>query len=457
MNEQLLRDLLHETADRPVPTLFDDDSAVDAVIAARRTQRRNRARALVAAACVAAVALVVPFVWPGGGSAPDREAAGGDSPVFDWPTRGSLADDPATIEGVLALPAIRNGSDALTDPRVAFAGDVPGVARFALVIGQDRTGADAGQWLAGPVGAGPSGLEPDRGPVPLEDARSVSHVSGDGTRLLVLAAPGDTVELSSRVEVDADGSLRRDYTPVETEDGVAVAPLEPSTEYGPSAIYRVLQDGETVDSRIAPVPGFQSSAIDLPLLAPLDPLSEPPAPEAVEMATGVVVAQVGLPLDQLRLDLLYSGPLMRGTSEEAWVDAVVLAVTLPNGAVVVSTAWSDIAESGAGTAGTCGMQSHPAGTPLDALSVAAVCTSVGDPVDRVLVVYVGTAAGAYEVEDQDGHVVAGGNGGGLATVEPAPTRAVLRVVSPEAEIVEQAVVDSVPDEIVDLAGRGAED
>ena len=455
MNEQLLRDLLHDTADRPVPTMFDDDSAVDAVIAARRVQRRNRARALVAAACVAVVALVVPFVWPDGRSTtPDRETAGG-SPAFDWPPRGSLADDPATVDAVLALPALSHGATALTEPRVAFVGDVPGVARFALVIGQDRSGADAGQWLAGPVGAAPAALEPDRGPEPLADARSVSHVSGDGTTLLVVAAPGDTVEVSGGVLVETDGSVRRDYTPVETVDGVAVTTLEPSTEYGPSTIYRVLQDGETVDSRSAPVPGFQLSAVDPPLLVPLDPLSEPAAPEAVEMATGVVVAQVGLPLDRLRLDLVYSGPLFGPTAEP--VDAVVLAVTLPNGAVVVSTAWSDIAESGAGTAGTCGMQSHPAGTPLDQLSVAAVCTPVETAPERALMTYAARSATAFEVEDSDGHVVSGGSPGGIATVWPAPARAILRVVTPEAEIVEQAVVDAVPDQIVDLAGRGVDD
>jgi hypothetical protein len=212
-----------------------------------------------------------------------------------------------------------------------------------------------------------------------------------------------------------------------------------------------------VDSRIAPAPGFSTPTFAPPALVPLDPLSGPVVPEGVDMALSAVVAQVGLQRDELRLDLLYSGPIVRGPSEEDWVDAVVLAVTLPNGAVVVSTGWSKITEGGSGSAGTCGMQSHPAGTPLDQLSVAAVCASLPGAIEQTLVVYAGPGAGVFEVEDEDGHVVAGGNGGGLQAVAPAPARAVLRVVTPEAEIVEQAVVDADPDEIVDVAGRGAAD
>ncbi|TFV62146.1 UNVERIFIED_ORG: hypothetical protein E4P37_17790 [Bacillus sp. AZ43] len=460
MNEHELRDLLQSAAGRGGVALLDDDAAVDAVVHTHRTRRRRRAAVIAVAACVALVAVAVPLLWPTARPVPDPvEVAHAPAPALDWPVRGSLADDPAALEEVRDL----DWSEPLWTPeveqrRVAFLGDVPG-SRRALVVGRtDVSGAVTGQWFTGARGEDPGALVPD-GPVErLEERESASHLGADGV-MVVLVAPGDAVELTPRVEVAADGSVSRPATPVDTANGLAVATIGRPAIEGSAGSYRVVRGGSVVESRPAGAYFPMGGAWDPPVLTPRDPSSEPPVPEAVDIAVSSVLAQTGLTRDEVRLDLLFSGPFPQGTGEGD-PQAVVVAVTMPTGAVVVSIAWADIEPSGAGSLGTCGMQAHPAGTSLDELAVAATCTFATGQVqpEPALLVYAAGEVAAITVRDAQGRAVAEAYAGptGLMSVTPAPRDGAVRVEPFSGEAREFAVIGSRQDEIVDRAGRTAD-
>ncbi len=455
MNEQDLRTLLHGAAAGPPAAVLDDDAATDAVVATSRARRRQRLGLAALGLAVALVAAGVP-VLSGERGAPVEQVAAPPAPAPpDWPVRGSLAGDGDAVETARRLP----WSDAPSAPPVAdrevlFLGDVAG-ERWALVTG--RAGGEvAGQWFTGPAGADPAALVADGAVQPVAGVASVAHAPAGGPGI-VLADPGTRIEVSPGVVVDADGTVRRDFTAVETVDGVAVVPVAESGPYGTGAVYRVLRGDELATEGTLPVPSGTSDGSDPPVLTPLDPAGEPPVPEAVDHALGAVLAETGLREEDVRPDLLWSGPVPRGTAESP--DAVVLAVTLPSGAVAVAVAWADIEPSGAGSAGSCGVQVHPAGTPLDGLAVAAECLfpTRGFAHESVLVVYAAPGAGRVEVLDAGGTPVAATTGGsGAITVTPAPGRGVLRVERPGAPVTELAVVPT-GDVLVDRAGRSAED
>lgn len=458
MTEDELRDLLHGAAGRGGVALLDDDAAVDAVVETAGAQRRRRTVLIAVAACVALIAGAVPVLWPSGRTSPDPEVASAEAAVLDWPVRGSLADDAAALEAVrgLAWSDHPQGAPAVEERRVAFLGDVEG-SRWALVVGRgDDGGAVTGQWFTGQEGADLDLLVPSPPVEWLEDVASAGHVPASGDVLVVLTAPGNTVELSPRVEVGADGSVAREFAPVETVDGLAVTDVDLATPYASSGLYRVVRDGAVVETRPVPVPLGSGHSDDPRVLTPLDPNGEAPDPDALYLAREGVLAETGLTREQVRLDLLFAGPLP-GWPEAEGPDGVVLAVTLPNGAVVASVAWAD---SGAGTSRGCGMQAHPAGTPLDTLGIAVVCEiefpeSGPEP---ALLMYAPGGVARYTVTSPDGTGAEAGSAmGGFVATRPAPESGVLRLSPFDGGALEWAVFGRTPEEIVDRDGRGALD
>ena len=295
MNENELRDLLHGAAGRGGVALLDDDAAVAAVVETAGAQRRRRTALVAAAACIALIAVVVPSVWPSGRTAPDREVAQAAAAVLDWPVRGSLAGDATALETVRKLAwSEQQWAPAVEDRQVAFLGDVAG-SRRALVVGPtDISGAVTGPWFTGTEGADPVSLAPSPPVERFDDAASASNVAEPDDVLLGRAAPGDTVEYSARVVVGADGSVVREFAPVETHDGVAVTGVDRPTVHGSAGLYRVLRDGSVVESRPLPVNFGGEHVWDPPVLTPLDPAAEEPVPEAVDIALEGVLAQTGL-------------------------------------------------------------------------------------------------------------------------------------------------------------------
>ena len=459
MNEQMLRDLLHAAAAREDISLLDDGAAADAVIKARRTQSRQWIGMAAAAACVLLVVVLVPQLIRNPPQTPEGEAAEQPAAVLGWPTRGSLADDEAAVEAVRGLRWHVDPGARERERVVLFLGDVPG-GRRALVVAPGAPGTPVlGPWFSGPPGSDPGDLEVDGATVTLEDAESVSHLDGSGRTLVVLAEPDATVEMSLRVDVGTDGSVRRSFVGVDTRDGVAVTPVDSTTEYGSAVAYRVIRHGEVVD-RGQPYPPFEPADVfDPPPLTPTYPSPAAPVPEAIDLAIGQVALETGVGQRELGLELLWAGPI--GTDSTP-ADAVVLAATLPNGAVVVSTAWARMQEDGSGSAGTCGAQSHPAGTPLATLAVGVRCrihdpaTADGRPVlllvtppsvsEAVLLSADGTTRNFVDVGP-----------GGISMSPPPPGADRVRFEGAAAGPVEQAVVESPEGWIVDRAGRRAED
>lgn len=425
--EEEVRAGLHVLADRAgAPST--DGPALARSVAARAEDRRRRQRSLLAAAgVVVLLAIAVPQLVdrpqeaaPASGQATEIPRAAGAMPppveFFDGAPRGSLAGDEAFLDGLRALPwtaepPVRAADGTilyyLPDPpvdarRVVFAGDVPG-GRWALVVGwttdMPPEAADlppdvvtnnvlAATWYTGPPGAdveqmtsviGPQAVAGDW-PVGLSDPRS-------GT-LVVVAAPGDDVEVSRRPLVGADGRTSRDWRPVPTDDGVAVTQTLPLPRaYDGSTSYRVLRDGQ-IQARdmpwSLPAPELvdQPPAIDYPRGRP-DALGERVAWYAVAHALN----ELGLPPAQTTVTAQWVGSLPSGPAGRA----AVVTVTLPSGALVVSAQWSSPAgPDGSMTGAFCGLEILPAGPPAERRVQAAACdvvdSTTGAPMSTDLVV-----------------------------------------------------------------------
>jgi len=341
--ETELRNRLHAAAIEGGRYGMDDDTAVDDVLHRRRTQRRNRISAVGSVLVIAMVVIALPLLLHGGRDGQPAEQLG--TGVLDSPTRGSLAGDRAWLDGLLDLEWEYDG-DSVPDPdpldrRVVWAGDVPG-ARWALVVGE-VDGETVGFWYAGRPGAEPFEMTRDEPVTAFAPGEPVAYTASllgfplanyepeEPQPMVVVSAPGDAVEVSQRILVAADGTMSRDYVPVDTLDGVAVTMLEGSTEFGVAASYQVVRDGRVVH-RASPQSMYSivlQGPADLPAARPLTGS----APEsAVAAALQEALRPLGVGLDLLRAELLWAGPIPAGTQRAG---AVVLAVTTPSGGRVV--------------------------------------------------------------------------------------------------------------------------
>ena len=384
--------------DRALPDALDELARAEAStippLAARG--RRRTWLAAVAVACVAVGGVVV--ATTGGSGFPaartgTTEVSAPASPqveLVDLPTRGSLADDAEFLAGLTELSwsepdTLGYPTDLTTSPdsrRVLFAGDVPG-GRWALLVGRPQfVGETPGEpapfipedwfmaWFTGPPGADademrlmsyPYGLVFDHVPA-LLDPRS-------GT-LVVLAAPGDSVEVSQRPEIDAEGEDSRTWTPVETTDGVAVARLDPvDLPWLWSVVYRVHRaDQPTLSS--SPDIGF----VPLPDEAPELGIDFPAtASEEGRLAAGyaamAVLSTTGLSPEDVDITAHALVPV----SGPAGGTLALVTVRLPSGAVVVSSQWARDSDGELIGGSDCGMEVRPAGLPPEERVLAARC------------------------------------------------------------------------------------
>jgi hypothetical protein len=379
VTEAELRDRLHSAAYRVGPGSGELASA-DAVITRRRTERRQRAAVLGAALCVLVVAVLVPVVGAhrSADRAPSRPASPAATSVAPlqpndrWlqRTRGSLAGDAAFLaaarkrEWQVPEGTARSG----TARTVVFAGDVDGI-RWVLVAGE-VAGRRTGQWFTGLAGD-PLGMLTADGLDDLQNGFPVGHVrlEAAGASLLVLTAPGDEVQVSPAVIVTAGGQVHRDYTPVPVADGVAI--VHEKGPYAGAAIrFRVLRGGAQAAA------GGGSGEFNVPSdlgdaarQTPRRPSVGTAPPSAVMNALQQILSATGLAPADVHPVLLWTGPLLvPGTVGS---QGVVLALTMPSGAVVTTTAFGS--SDAALPSGVCGSATHPAGTPLDSLVVIARC------------------------------------------------------------------------------------
>ncbi|KQS64985.1 hypothetical protein [Modestobacter sp. Leaf380] len=299
---------------------------------------------------------------------PLEPSAAPASPLLTLGTRGSLAGDQAYLDALLeAAGPVLLGTPVATR-RVLFAGDV-GDQRVALVVGENGLGV-LQTWYAGPIGAPVDQLQQDGGAQgPL--LHSVAGVVGDPGLFIALVVPGDTVEYSPGVALDATGTAVREWRTVESADGVLVGP---AGKGGTTASYRVVRpDGSQAEVGEAwGAFGWSGDPVTGPAPPALraGPGRDPVQAQVFTAALHEVLLPTGISADQLRVSVLWSGEVPSSSGQPA--DVVVLAVVLPNGAVVTTTAWS-VTTGGYGSTGGCGSTGHPAGTDPATLTVVARC------------------------------------------------------------------------------------
>lgn len=207
--------------------------------------RRARRARVAGAAFLVAAAVIVSVVRPdlGGllaakGPTPSASRSGGPSPTdgplirVAWDIRGDLARD----RGFVAAAVARIRSQRPDMARLFFAGRLPDGSRLVLA------GTDVGR---GVVATAVHSMLVDPGQdvgeaavtelSPLTDPQQVLAWAGKGrdghVYAVLLSRPGPVrFELSPKVRFRADGSPRRIWTPVYTEDGVAVTDLGQETD-----------------------------------------------------------------------------------------------------------------------------------------------------------------------------------------------------------------------------------
>jgi DNA-directed RNA polymerase specialized sigma24 family protein len=378
-----------------------DSAQVARELAHEAAARRRRGRAFALVAGVAAVlAAAVPLTARAPEPARSTEAVpvrpesppAGDRSVFREPTRGSLAADTRFVAELSRVPWGGEPAEVTPESRhVVFAGDVPG-GRWALVVGRqvdaeatpdpwdDRAGLDlVGVWLTGPAGAAAAQMSPAVEPTMVTPGVPTALLDPASGTLVVVASPGDAVEVSTRPTIAADGTSSRSFVPVDVVDGVAVVRLDPSDgPYGDALTYRVLEggpDGLPVDflSLLALPAAAQDPAIDFPHGAP-DGIGLLAARYAADRAVG----DVGLPPHLLEVTARWVG----GVPEGGPGQAAVVAVAVPSGALLVDSHWLLGSPDGTLQGGDCGRAVLPAGVPLARRVLALACDAVSDPTGR---------------------------------------------------------------------------
>ncbi|SEO94421.1 hypothetical protein [Trujillonella endophytica] len=424
LREQLTR-LAEATAPREDPFLAGRIAALS------RSRRRRRIGLTALVASVAAVVIAVPVVLSGSGAEPSRSAPA-DGPtavdVLAGPTRGSLAGDAAFLEGVRQLPWVGYGSGPVPDPpvdtrRVVWAGDVPG-GRWALVVG-DNTARPVGEeadperqtdldalsdvamlWFAGPPGADATQMGAASVAHGVDVTRPVAFTTGTEGVMVVIAAPGDTVEFSRRPDVAADATVSRAWEPAGTTDGVAVLSLgEGSGEPRPAVRYRVLRDGAEV---VVSVPESFSAWGDAVVDAEVEWLRGGPEPspgvDPVARRAQQVSWLLGLPADAVRFAVVWAGPVP--SPDERRAEVSLLAATLPSGAVYLQADAMLSAQDGSVAGAGCGSALQAAGPPLAERTFVLSCSlpfaEGGTPGRPSLVVVAPPSATTARLLDADG-------------------------------------------------------
>jgi DNA-directed RNA polymerase specialized sigma24 family protein len=401
-----LRAELTALADDDAGTVDPAQAAADA--ARTVTARRRRRFPVAVAATVAAVVLAAPAL-SGEEPAPVQAGTPGDrarpAPVPDMvdistlPTRGSLAGDTAFLAGLVQQPWQNEFTGEypmeVTTPadtrRVLFAGDV-GTGRWALVIGHPElvdpveegiggpylTDEHFMAWFTGPPGAAPEDMELSTFPTPLMPGVTPALLDPPSGTLVVVGAPGDAVEVSERVEVDADGGDSRTWTRLRVIDGIAQTEIDPVDLPWTWAVnYRITRDGgmvtaSTPDSIVSlPV---EEELPDLGIVYP-DGRPDEPGGRAAGWAAFIALSSLGAPTDDTEVTARVVEPVPGGEGTVA-----LLTITLPSGAFLVSAQWAwDTGAAEYPGGADCGLDVRPADPPPDERLLVAAC-DMHDPV-----------------------------------------------------------------------------
>jgi hypothetical protein len=240
-----------------------------------------------------------------------------------------------------------------------------------VVVAGPLEGQLTGELFTGPAGATADALTGVGFTGDLQPGREVGVVQADaaGATLFVLATPGEQVQVSPGVVVDRAGRPYRTYSPVAAENGVVVTHVAGAFA-GTSLRYQVLRNGIVVGNGPTSTDFVSIDGLgDAARQSPRRPSSGSAPTGPVTMAEQEVLQATGFGPADVHPVLLWTGPIPvpgGGSSQ-----AVMVAVTMPSGAVLVSAAFSEL--YGTVPGGTCGTTAYPAGTSLDDLVVVVRC------------------------------------------------------------------------------------
>lgn len=412
--EQELRDTLRQAADQLGPAHPAAQLRGEGMRALARSRSRRRLAMLSAGLAVLFIGVGIPagisLIEPADSSvaAPPSPESIPSADIYGGPTRGSLADDAEFVEAVRQLPWTVDGSPLPTEPpvesrRVVFVGDVP-QARWALVIGeatvltqptgqapavsseptstsQPAPSGEAvtglwGTWFVGVAGADPAQMRLVKD-FPISPDEPASMFNPTTGTFVVVAAPGDLIEVSARPEVAADGTVSRSFLDAGTSDGVAVTTVapEPFGRAGTAAQYRVSRSGVVLDEQ-GPL-GIDDSEladgpqIEIDYLRPSsDPLNRQESAFVQGMAAGIL-AEYGLGPEEATVRVPYAGPITSLVTAAARL--TVVTVTFPSGAVLTRAQW--VGDT-SGTVDACGAwegNMSPSGEPAERRILALRC------------------------------------------------------------------------------------
>lgn len=419
----------------------------ESVLARRQKSDRRRLAVLAAGLAVALVAVAIPVGISLLGGRDSQVVSPPSAPpadIFAEPTRGSLAVDTGFVEAVRQLTwavpgieAVPMYPDAPVESRhVVFAGDVA-AGRWALVVGENTAqltgdaadpdlqtdlgtlGDLAAVWFVGPAGASPEQMRAANLPHGINPDLPASLYDGTTGALVVVAAPGDFIEVSVRPEVAADASVTRTFVDTETSDGVAVMALgpRPAASFGPAAVqYRVTRGGVVVADQppdgYAPPDGSAQPVLNLEYLRPRDQAS-PVAEHAAEDIAAGILGEYGLDPDEVELLVHYVGPVPGSGGLPAGLSIVT--ATFPSGAVLIRADWRQPLDATPGPdevvsygGGWCVNQVFAAGVPADQWALAMRCDvlSGGEDADPesslIVVVPTGISAASVTAVADDG-------------------------------------------------------
>ena len=313
-----------------------------------------------------------------------------------------------------------------------WVGDGPAGVRLAVVAGENNAqpverdpdlqtdlgalGSTAVAVFTGPAGAPIEQLRLAGVPRGRMDGRPFAVRDASTGTALVLAAPGDWIEVADRPDHSADGTETWAYRPVAAPDGAALL----TTEYGYAMHYRIERNGGTV----AADEGFDTVTSDPAgvgdqerILAEVDvrtlrPSVGDPAEPAIDVAN--LVMRSGLPPGQLDVVVPWSG--LVPSRDGVPTTAVLTTATLPSSAVLVSLTWSRPSGDGGRGGSDCGDGWYSTVLPGGGIDItertfAFRCTTTdlsgsGDSELTSLVVVAPVAATTARLHDATGAVLA---------------------------------------------------
>jgi hypothetical protein len=429
MEETELRDRLHDLARRSAPTVRDDDELVQAVEAGVRTGRRRQWTVAAVAAALCAVLVAVPLSRSDEDARPAAPTPASAPEIYSIPTRGNVAADQPVVDAVRRLPWTARPGDPQVNPppldnrHVVFVGDHAGT-RWALVVAADsseppppdedgdgipdldRLERVMAAWFAGPSGGAPEDMTLQTVPLLVRTDEPTGLASLSDRFIVVVAAPGDQIDVPPLRTVEADGEVvRTPFDPVPDDQGVAVLDADlrqPSAD--PLPPYRVVRGGTEFIGRFYVLldPDFVVPEVDLAHLRP----ALPPAPgdAAVAEAIDDLAARLGAWPAVADWTVLWAGDLPRLDGGSARL--TVLAAVFESGAVYVTGALGWDPGDGGTLVESCGSEIRPSGTPLDEQFVLVRCDAEGGsgPVPTSSLVIVGppgtAAAQAWNANEE---------------------------------------------------------